>query len=181
LFWLAMRGSGRKKFVPIRLQKDTISPAFDFTQEFKLKTLLTLAVIGLLSIAASAAQAQRKYIPEKPGNAPFSTAVISGDTVYLSGVLGLDPKTGQAPADAKVEIKLVMEAVKQSLEQSGLTMDDLVSVQIYCTDMALYDPFNEIYRTYFKGRFPARAFLGTNALLRGAHFEIMAIATKDKK
>ncbi|HTE41660.1 MAG TPA: RidA family protein, partial [Steroidobacteraceae bacterium] len=54
-------------------------------------------------------------------------------------------------------------------------------VQIFCTDLHLYDSFNEIYRTYFKGRLLARAFLGANALLRGAHFEIMVIEVKDKQ
>jgi 2-iminobutanoate/2-iminopropanoate deaminase len=58
-----------------------------------------------------------------------------------------------------------------------MTMDDLVFVQVYCTDVKLYDTFNAVYRTYFK-RFPARAFLGSGPLLGGARFEIQGIAEK---
>jgi 2-iminobutanoate/2-iminopropanoate deaminase len=142
---------------------------------------LFVASIGFVfSVAAVAADGARRYVPEKAGTAPFSQGVIVGNTLYLAGMLGLDPKTGQAPADPKVEIKLVMDAVKQAVELSGYKMDDLVSVQIFCTDLTLYDAFNEIYRTYFQGRFPARAFLGTDKLLRGARFEVMGIAVKDK-
>jgi 2-iminobutanoate/2-iminopropanoate deaminase len=142
---------------------------------------LTMVVAAFaVSLASTAAAAEKKYIPEQPGAAPFSQGVIVGDTLYLSGMLGLDPKTGQAPADPKVEIKIVMDAVKQTLERAGYTMNDLVSVQIFCTDLALYDAFNELYRTYFTGRFPARAFIGTDKLLRGARFEVMGIAAKSK-
>ena len=138
----------------------------------------SLAAASLLVFLSGTAYADRKYIPEKPGSAPFSQGVIVGNTLYVAGTLGLDPKTGQAPADPKVEIKIAMDGVKQVVEAAGYKMDDLVSVQIFCTDLTLYDSFNEIYRTYFTGRFPARAFLGTDKLLRGAHFEVMAIAAK---
>jgi 2-iminobutanoate/2-iminopropanoate deaminase len=62
------------------------------------------------------------------------------------------------------------------LEKGGLTMDDLVSVTIYCTDLDLYDKFNAVYRTYFHEHFPARAFIGVAKLVRGAHLEIAAVA-----
>jgi 2-iminobutanoate/2-iminopropanoate deaminase len=101
-----------------------------------------------------------------------------GDTVYVAGHLGLDPKTGQAAADPAQEIHAVLDAVKATLEEAGLQMDDLVSVQVYCTDLTLYERFNEIYRTYFHAPLPARAFLGTSALLRGAHVEVMGVAVK---
>jgi enamine deaminase RidA (YjgF/YER057c/UK114 family) len=57
-------------------------------------------------------------------------------------------------------------------------MDDLVSVQIFCPDVANYAAFNAVYRTYFKAEFPARAFLGSGPLLNGATFEIQGIAVK---
>jgi 2-iminobutanoate/2-iminopropanoate deaminase len=59
-------------------------------------------------------------------------------------------------------------------------MDDLVSVTVYCTDLQLFDSFNAIYRGYFHGHYPARAFIGVAALLRGAHFEVAGIATKPR-
>jgi 2-iminobutanoate/2-iminopropanoate deaminase len=57
-------------------------------------------------------------------------------------------------------------------------MDELVLVQVYCTDLDLYGTFNEVYRTYFHQHFPARAFIGASKLVRGAHFEIMGTAVK---
>jgi enamine deaminase RidA (YjgF/YER057c/UK114 family) len=51
-------------------------------------------------------------------------------------------------------------------------------VTIYCTDIALYDKFNAVYRSYFHGHFPTRAFIGVSQLVRGAHFEIAGIAVK---
>lgn len=77
-----------------------------------------------------------------------------------------------------MEAKLVMDRVKQTVESAGLTMDDVVSMQVFCTDLALYDTFNSVYRGYFPHGFPARAFLGTSSLLRGAHFEVQGIAVR---
>jgi len=59
-----------------------------------------------------------------------------------------------------------------------MTMDDLVYVQVFCTDLAYYDKFNVAYRTYFSKDFPARAFIGAGSLLRGGHFEMQAIAVR---
>jgi 2-iminobutanoate/2-iminopropanoate deaminase len=64
------------------------------------------------------------------------------------------------------------------VEASGFKMEDLVSVQVFCTDLALYGTFNDIYSTYFHGHFPARAFIGVNKLVRGARFEVMGTAVK---
>jgi enamine deaminase RidA (YjgF/YER057c/UK114 family) len=60
-------------------------------------------------------------------------------------------------------------------------MDDVVSMQVFCTDLALYDTFNNVYRTYFTHGFPARAFIGAPALLRGAHFEVLGIAVRRRR
>jgi 2-iminobutanoate/2-iminopropanoate deaminase len=129
-----------------------------------------------------AGAANRSYIehPVAPGGAPlpFSDAVRVGDTLYVAGHLGLEAQTGNAPADPQLEARLVMDAVKHTVESAGLTMDDLVSVTIFCTDLQLYDTFNAVYRTYFHGHYPARAFIGSGKLLRGAHFEVQGVAVK---
>ena len=57
-------------------------------------------------------------------------------------------------------------------------MDDVVSVQIFCPDLKLYDTFNNVYKTYFHGDYPARAFLGVNQVLHNGRFEVMGIAVK---
>jgi 2-iminobutanoate/2-iminopropanoate deaminase len=59
-----------------------------------------------------------------------------------------------------------------------MTLDDLVYVQIFCTDMSLYQAFNKVYVTAFHQPYPARAFIGVNNLVFGAHFEIMGIAQR---
>ena len=73
-----------------------------------------------------------------------------------------------------------MDSVKKTVESAGLTMDDVVSIQVHCSDLSLYDSFNKIYKTYFKSGDPARAFLGSGKLLRDAHFEVLGIAVKKK-
>lgn len=113
-------------------------------------------------------------------NLPFSDAVWHGDTLYISGQIGLDPKTGKPPATVEEEAQLVMDNVKRTLESAGLTMEDLLSVQIFCSDVTLFEKFNVVYRTFFKGEFPARAFLGSGRLLFDARFEVQGIAGRPR-
>lgn len=146
-------------------------------------TILALgcALLPLIATATSArADTPRRYIADPANKRPLSQAVLVRDTLYVSGSLGVD-KAGQVPAEIKAEIKLVLDHTQQIIESAGFKMDELVSVQVFCTDLALFDTFNDIYKTYFHGHFPARAFLGTDKLLRGAHFEVMGIAVKDPK
>lgn len=140
-------------------------------------------LVGLvLCAAATAHDAGRENIVEKrPGTPlPFSDGVRVGDTLYVAGHLGLDPKTQQAPADTALEARLVMDGVKRTVESAGFRMDDLVSVTVFCSDLAQYDTFNRVYREYFTGGFPARAFIGSGPLLRGAHFEVLGVAVRTK-
>ena len=131
---------------------------------------------------AIAADTDRRFINGERSAAqtppPISDAVLVGNTLYISGHLGIDPKTGHAPADPQAEAKLVMDRIKRTVETAGLTMDDVVSMQVFCTDLALYDKFNAAYRTQFSKDFPARAFIGAGSLLRGGHFEMQAIAVR---
>jgi 2-iminobutanoate/2-iminopropanoate deaminase len=141
-----------------------------------------IAVIASAVLGVAVAHAASQFFPHAvAANAqplPFSDAVLVGDTLYVAGHLGLDPKTGQAPPDTGVEATLVLDAVQATLKSAGLTMDDLVSVTVYCTDLSLYDSFNSTYVRYFHGKYPARALVGVAVLLRGGHFEIQAVAVK---
>ncbi len=109
---------------------------------------------------------------------PFSNGVLVGNTLYLAGVLGIDRESGRIPDDIEQEIRNALDQMKAVLAEAGMTMDDLVSVQVFCPDLSLYNTFNSVYRTYFTKEFPARAFLGSGPLLRGGHFEIQGIAVK---
>lgn len=117
-------------------------------------------------------------LPAKSVQAPFSDAIQVGNTLYLAGRIGLDPKTGKAPEKLEDEIKLLLDGEKEVLAQAGMTMDDLVYVQVFCSDLTLFDKFNPIYKSYFTKDMPARAFIGAGSLLRGGHFELQAIAVK---
>ena len=123
---------------------------------------------------------ERRYINigGRPAELPFSDGVLVGDTLFLSGRIGIDPRTMQAAADIGEEIRLMLDGVRATLECAEMTMNDLVYVQVYCTDLSLYDQFNAAYRKYFRKDLPARAFLGAGSLLRSARFEMQAIAMR---
>jgi enamine deaminase RidA (YjgF/YER057c/UK114 family) len=142
--------------------------------------LLILAAAGLLTVRGAFSQApaqpSRKAIrlPEDNPQAPFSDGILTGNTLYLAGRIGLDKS-----AEIADEIKILLDQIKATLEQAGMTMDDLVYVQIACTDLSLYDKFNAAYRTYFTTKdLPAREFIGVASLLRGGHFELQGIAVR---
>jgi 2-iminobutanoate/2-iminopropanoate deaminase len=137
-----------------------------------------VTVHGAFSQTDPSAKRRAINLPDKPAQAAFSSAILSGDTLYISGNIGLDPKTGKAPEKIEDEIKLLLDSYKTLLAQANMTMDDLTYVQISCTDLAYYDKFNAAYKTYFTKDLPARAFIGVGSLLRGGHFEMQAIAVR---
>jgi 2-iminobutanoate/2-iminopropanoate deaminase len=146
---------------------------------------VALVVAGIVSVNGALSQptpqTTRKVFnaPEKTVQAPYSDGILAGNTLYLAGRIGLDPKTGKPPAEIEDEIKLMLDSLKGTLTQAGMTMDDLVYVQIACTDLSLFDKFNPIYKSYFKTTdYPAREFIGAGSLLRGGHFELQAIAVR---
>jgi reactive intermediate/imine deaminase len=144
-----------------------------------MRTTLALVLAATLSACASTSEAPKALNPpSRTDDRPFSHAVLAGDTLYVAGTLGLDPETGQPPADAAEEARLALDGIRAKLALAGLGMDDLVSVQVFCPDLTLYDTFNEVYATYFEERYPVRAFIGSGPLLRGCRFEINGIAVR---
>jgi reactive intermediate/imine deaminase len=146
------------------------------------RLILGVIVAGVtFNPPAVEAQEARRYIAPRTaadeGVAPFSGAVHVGKTLYLSGDIGLD-ENGKVPNTAEAEARLLLDNIRRTLEQAGLTMDDLVFVQVFCSDVKHYDAFNKVYRTYFKKEFPARAFIGAGKLLFDARFEMQGIAVQ---
>jgi reactive intermediate/imine deaminase len=136
--------------------------------------------VGAGSFVARAATPTRKHI-NRPGRAvaaPFSDAVLAGDTLYLAGRIGFKPGTRQVPDTPEEEARLVLDDYKKVLGEAGMTMDDLVSVTVYCSDVQLFDQWNKVYPTYFGKDLPARAFIGSGQLLFGARFEMTGIAVR---
>ncbi len=141
--------------------------------------MLMIAALLLPVLAAAQSKPPRRYIkPEGTTPRPFNEAVIVGDTMYVAGHIGLDPKTGKPPADVDQEITMLLDSFKATVEKGGMTMDDLVMVTVHCPDVSLYNKFNAAYVKYFKADLPARAFLGSGPLLFGAHFEMLGTAVK---
>ena len=146
-------------------------------------SLLLSGTLVLLAFACGAALGKGESLrrlnpPGTTDDLPFSHAVVAGDTIYVAGTLGIDPAIGKPPEDPAAEARLALDGIRKKLELAGADMDDLVSVQVFCPDLALYEGFNAVYRTYFKEGFPARAFIGSGPLLRGSRFEIQAVAVK---
>ena len=139
-------------------------------------SLVALSLLLLASCVSPAVTHHREYFPGTNPELPYSAAVRVGNTVYVSGHLGIDPETGRAPADVKKEISIMLDRFAATLARTGLTMDHMVQMQVHCSDVALYGTFNDIYRKRFDKDYPTRAFLGSGTLLRGCHFEIIGIA-----
>ena len=146
-----------------------------------MRRLIRITLLTLVAVPGALAAQERRYIDPRMASdttvPPFSAGVVVGNTLYLAGKIGLTADR-KVPATAEEEARLVLEDMKGTLEKAGMTMDDLVSVQIFCSDVAHYDAFNKIYRGYFKREYPTRAFIGSGKLLCGARFEIQGVAVK---
>ena len=120
-------------------------------------------------------------LPSRRADLPFSDAVLTGNTLYISGRIGVDPATGLAPPEVERELSLLFEGFEAVVRQAGMEMDDLVWVQVYCPDVSLWQVFNQEYVKHFSGEFPARAFLGSGPLLLNGRFEMVGVAVKEPK
>ena len=87
--------------------------------------------------------------------APFSDAVLVGNTLDLAGRIGIPSEDRRAASHFDREIRLLLDGMKETLHAAGMTMDHLVSVQVFCPDLTLYDRFNKVYSSYFNKNFPA--------------------------
>jgi enamine deaminase RidA (YjgF/YER057c/UK114 family) len=139
-----------------------------------------LAGLGVLWVEESRGASQHKFmrLPDRTDNNPYSNAVLVGDTLYLAGDIGIDPETGAPPPKIEDEVRIVMDSMKTRLEMVGMSMDDLVMVEVHCPDLSLYSQFNDVYRSYFSDHFPARAFLGSGPLLLDGNFEVTGVAVR---
>ncbi len=101
----------------------------------------------------------------------YSQAVRAGDTVYLSGQVGIDPATMQMAEGIDAQIARVFDNLKAVVEAAGGTLADVVKLNVYLTDLAHFAKVNAAIETYLSKPYPARAAIGVAALPRGALFE----------
>ncbi|MDA8225633.1 MAG: RidA family protein [Betaproteobacteria bacterium] len=121
------------------------------------------------------------------GDAPaaigsYSQAVRAGDTVYMSGQIGLNPKTMQLESGVAGQIHQVFRNLHAVAQAAGASLDDMVKLNIYLVDLSHFAKVNEIMMQYFSEPYPARAAVGVAALPRGAEVEadgILLVPGKD--
>ena len=112
-----------------------------------------------------------------PPGLPFSEAVKVGDTLYLSGQIGVIPGEFKLkPGGIEAETRQTMDNIGQTLKAYGYEMKDLVKCTVMLADIGEWEQFNEVYKTYFTGVYPARSAFGTSGLALGARVEVECIA-----
>src|SRR6188768_145778 len=138
--------------------------------------LLALALLGV-SAMAHGQGIERIGEPSLNGQRlPFSTAVRAGNTVYLSGALGIGPD-GKLAEGMAAQAKAAMDNLGAGLKQAGLGWGDVSKCTVFLADMKDWPAFNQVYVTYFPDKkFPARSAFGANGLAMGALLEVECIA-----
>lgn len=111
---------------------------------------------------------------------PYSQALLVGNTLYISGQLGIDPATGKlVEGDTATQAKQALENIMAILMEENMSMHNVVQVQVFLADIADFAAVNEIYKAYFAQPYPARAAIQAGALPAGASVEILVTAIKD--
>jgi 2-iminobutanoate/2-iminopropanoate deaminase len=139
-----------------------------------------ITMLALTTLAALPVVAAEKRIITPPGakaGGNFSQGVLIDGTLYVSGQAGED-KDGKIPATFEAEIKQALDNIGVVLKAGGMTPADVVSVQAYLTDEALFPQFNTVYTSYFKEPRPTRTTVVVKRLVGDGHVEITVTARK---
>ncbi|ODV43766.1 enamine deaminase RidA [Cupriavidus sp. UYMMa02A] len=112
-----------------------------------------------------------------PTGLPFSEAVRIGNTVYLSGQMGIVPGSARlVPGGIREEAKQALMNIRTTLEAHGLTLRDVAKCTIMLADINEWQVFNEVYKGFFEPPYPVRSALGANGLALGARVEVECVA-----
>jgi 2-iminobutanoate/2-iminopropanoate deaminase len=107
---------------------------------------------------------------------PLSPTRIHGDTVYVSGQLGFDPKTSEIPEDFREEVRFAIESLRANLEAVGASLGTVLKTTVFLTRADDFAAMNDVYRQAFPRPHPARSTVVTGLTLPSLHFEIEAVA-----
>jgi reactive intermediate/imine deaminase len=111
---------------------------------------------------------------------PYSQAVRRGDTVYLSGQIPLDPNSGLlVEGDIEAQARRAFDNLQAVCEAAGGSLDDVVRLGLYLTDLGQFAAVNAVMADYFEAPYPARSTIGVASLPRGAQFEVDAVMVLD--
>jgi 2-iminobutanoate/2-iminopropanoate deaminase len=141
---------------------------------------LAICLAGSLTIAS--AQDSKKYVVAPEGlrkNPNFSAGIHVGDTLYVAGQTGTDPKTQKMPENFEDEVKQCLASIGEVLHADKMDYSDVVAVQVYLTDLDLFQRMNAVYTGVFKEPRPTRTTVGITKLAApGAHIEITVTARR---
>lgn len=121
---------------------------------------------------------KKVYQSSETANAPLSGAIEANGLVFVSGQIHRDASGQLIGATIEEKFEVVIKNVSNILSAAGLTLDDVVRVQLYLTDLSQLPALNKVYSTYFKHPFPARTAIGVVALPLGASLEMDVIASR---
>ncbi|MEO5822767.1 MAG: RidA family protein, partial [Vicinamibacteraceae bacterium] len=145
------------------------------------QTTASLAAgLSVMLACATPVSAQRRVIrPEgAPADRPYSPGVLVGQTLYISGQLGL-PGTGATPATMDAQARQALDGVGAVLKAAGLGYEHLVKCHVYLANMDDYAAMNAVYGSYFTDRVPARTTVQAVALPAGAGIQVTCVAYAD--
>lgn len=147
-----------------------------------MKKIIVFPALLALCLGCTQLPADREIIASDDAPAaigPYSQAVRAGNTLYLSGQLGLDPGTGEfAEGGFEAQARQALKNQQAVLEESGFSLEDVVQCQVFVKDMDEYPKFNGIYTDFFKHDYPARAVLEVARIPKDGLIEIMMVAVK---
>lgn len=144
------------------------------------KLILTIVAVACMCVCVEAQTAKRRAVKTGPPNGIFSPAIITGDLVFTSGQIGIDPKTGQMAEGMEAQLEQVFRNLAAVLEASGSSVHHIVKATVFLADMNDYNKMNELYRAKFKGDPPARSTVQVARLPRDARIEIEVVAVLKK-
>ena len=136
--------------------------------------------VSLLSLGISLSLGAEKKIIRPAGvepSASWSHGILVGDTLYVSGMGGEDAQ-GKIPGDFEAEVKQSLNNIGAVLKAAGMSPDDVVSVQVYLTDVSTFEKMNAVYKSYFKDPRPTRTTVVVAKLVGQGRVELTATAKR---
>lgn len=140
--------------------------------------LKLIAAVAFVSLCSALTFGAEKSVVRPPGAEPsasWSHGVLVGDTLYISGMGGEDA-AGKIPGSFETEVQQALDNIGAVLKAAGMSPGDVVSVQVYLTDVATFERMNTVYKAYFKDPRPTRTTVVVAKLVGQGHIEITATA-----
>lgn len=145
-----------------------------------MKRVSIVLILSLIGCAGQPVDREVISTPNAPAAiAPYSQGVRVGNTLYVSGQIGVDPTTREfVPGGIAEQTHQVVKNIQAVLEAAGFSLEDVVQSQVFLSDLNNYAAMNEVYGSYFKTAPPARAALQVARLPKDALIEIIVVAVK---